>query len=158
MKSWVVALYKINEINILKRNLHNQEYEYYIPTLTTVKINKNPKEEIFFPGYAFININLNAFSALRYTKAIKDIIKFSNRIAIITDDEIEKIRLIEKQSKITPIESQITPGMEATINKGPLKGMLAKIASLPSEDRVYILLSLLGDVRRVEISLKDINT
>ena len=46
--------------------------------------------------------------------------------------------------------------MDAMIAKGSLKGSIVKVCSLPSKDRVSILLSFLGSLRRVTIPEKDL--
>ena len=47
-------------------------------------------------------------------------------------------------------------GQDAIIKKGSLAGSIVKVCSLPSKERVSILLSFLGSVRRVTISEKDL--
>ena len=32
----------------------NQKFDYYLPKITTKKINSTPIEEILFPGYIFV--------------------------------------------------------------------------------------------------------
>ena len=74
-KNWIVATYKIKEVRKVKNNLSNQEFKYYLPKITTKKINSKPKEEVLFPGYIFVNTNFENYSALKYTTGIKNIIK-----------------------------------------------------------------------------------
>ncbi len=155
IKKWIVATYKINEIKRVEDNLLNQEFDYYLPKIILKNINSNPKEELFFPGYIFIHTSIANYSALKYTKGIKSILKFGESISYITESEIKEIKMIEKESKINPITSQISIGQEIIIANGPLKGSLAKICSLPYKKRVDIFISILGSFRRVNISLKD---
>ena len=106
MKHWIVATYKTNEVKRLEQNLLNQKFEYYLPKITTKKINSNPKIEALFPGYVFINTSLKNYSALKYTMGIKNIIKFGGNISMISDEEITAIQLVEEKSKTDPIASQ----------------------------------------------------
>ena len=71
---WLVVTYKINEVRRLERNLLNQKFEYYLPKITSKKINSNPKEKMLFPGYIFVNTSLENYSALKYTMGLKNII------------------------------------------------------------------------------------
>ena len=57
MKYWHVATYKLNEIKRVETNLLNQKFDYYLPKITTKKINSSPIEKILFPGYIFIKIS-----------------------------------------------------------------------------------------------------
>ena len=155
-KNWLVATYKINEVRRVESNLLNQKFDYFLPKITTKKINSNPKVEVLFPGYIFVNTSFENYSALKYTMGIRKIIKFGDNISCISDEEIEAMQTAEETSKIDPVASQIQIGQEAMIAKGSLAGNVVKVCSLPSKERVGVLLSFLGCVRRVTIPEKDL--
>jgi hypothetical protein len=87
---------------------------------------------------------------------IRKIIKFGDNISCISDQEIEAMQMAEETSKIDPVASQIQIGQDVVIAKGSLTGSIVKVCSLPSKERVGILLSFLGSLRRVTISEKDL--
>ncbi len=153
---WLIALYKINEVKRVEANLSSQKFKYYLPKITTTKTNSNPKVEVLFPGYIFINTSSENYSVLKYTKGIKDILKFGDQISSLSSDEIKAMQMVEKTSKSSPLLRQLKIGQDAFVKKGSLKGNIVKICSLPSKDRVGILLHFLGSVRRVLISEKDL--
>ena len=155
-KNWLVATYKINEVRRVESNLSNQKFDYYLPKITTKKINSNAKMELLFPGYIFVNTSLDNYSALKYTIGIKNIIKFGRYISCISSKEIEAMQIAEEASKIIPVASQIQIGQNVVIAKGSLKGSIVKICSLPDKERVGVLLSFLGSIRRVTISEKNL--
>ena len=155
-KKWLIASYKSNEVKRVERNLSNQKFDFYLPKITIKKISANPIVEVIFPGYIFVNTSLENYSALKYTKGIKNIVKFGDNISCLSSEEIEAMQMAEKRSKINPVVSQIKIGQEVMIAKGSLSGIIAKVCSLPSKERVGILLSLLGSTRRVSISEKDL--
>ena len=156
IKKWIVATYKINQVGKLESNLLNQKFDYYLPKITTKKINSNPKVEVLFPGYIFVNTSLENYSALKYTIGIRNIIKFGDNVSCISCEEIEAIQIAEGKSKINPVVSQIQIGQDVLVAKGSLAGSVVKICSLPSNERVGILLSILGSMRRVTIPEKDL--
>ena len=155
-KKWLIALYKSNEVKKLERNLLNQKFDFYLPKITIKKINATPKVEVLFPGYIFVNTSLENYPALKYTMGIKNIIKFGDNIPSLSSKEIEAMQMVEEKSKIDPVVSQIHIGQDAIISKGSLKGNMVKICSLNPKERVGVLLSFLGSVRRVTISEKDL--
>jgi transcription antitermination factor NusG len=157
IKTWIVATYKSNEVKRLERNLLNQNFDFYLPKITIKKINTKPKVEVLFPGYIFVNTSLENYSVLKYTMGIKNIIKFGDNITCISNEEIEVMQMAEEKSKINPVVSQIKIGQEVKISEGPLTGIIAKVCSLPSKERVGILLSFLGSIRRVTVSEKDLS-
>ena len=155
-KKWVIALYKSNDVKRVESNLSNQKFEFYLPKITIKKINANPKVEVLFPGYIFIHTSLENYSALKYTIGIKNIVKFGDNISCISSEEIEAMQMAEETSKIVPLAPQIQIGQDVMIAKGSLAGSIVKVCSLPSNERVGVLLSFLGSVRGVSISKKDL--
>ena len=156
MKYWLVATYKINEVKRAESNLSNQKIDFYLPKIKFENLSSNVSEEILFPGYIFINTRLEDYSTIKYTKGIKKVVKFGNSVAILTNNEINSIKSIEKLSKTKPIISNINIGQEAIVSDGPFKGTLVKICSLPSKDRIEVLLTILGSSRRINIFKKDL--
>ena len=156
MNYWLIATYKINEQLSLENNLNNQNFLYYLPKITVKNNNTTSKEELLFPGYIFIKATADNYSTLSFTRGIKKILKFGNNISCISEQEIDKIRKIEKKSKNEPISLKIKIGQEVCISEGPLKGSLVEICSLPSNKRVDIFLSILGTKRRVNIPIEDL--
>ena len=155
-KNWLVSTYKLKEVRRLESNLLNQKFDYYLPKITTRKINSNPKLEVLFPGYIFVNTSLENYSSLKYTMGIKNIIKFGDNISCISDEEIEAMKMAEERSKIDPVVTKIQIGQDVMISKGSFKGSIVKVCSLPSKERVGVLLSFLGSMRRVTILEKDL--
>ena len=155
-KNWLVATYKLNEISRLENSLLIQKFNYYLPKITTRKFNSKIKNELLFPGYIFVNTNFENYSTLKYTMGIKKIIKFGDNIPFISDEEIKMIQLAEETSKIYPVASEIQIGQDVMIAKGSLAGNYVKVCSLPSKERVGILLSFLGSIRSVTVSQKDL--
>ena len=156
MKYWFVATYKINEIKRAESNLSIQNFEYYLPKIKVKKSNSNFKEEILFPGYVFLKTRPEDYSLIKYTKGIKKVVKFGKNIPHLTDDEINSIRSVEKLSNSEPITLKINIGQEAVVTKGPFKGTLVKICTLPSKERIEVLLTILGSLRKVSILNKDL--
>jgi transcription antitermination factor NusG len=155
-KKWLIVLYKSNEVKRVESNLLNQNFDFYLPKITIKNNNKHPKEELLFPGYIFVNTSLENYVSLKYTMGIKHILKFGDNISCISNEEIKSMQITEEASKIHPVSSQIQLGQEAIISEGSLKGNIVKICSLPSKQRVGVLLSLLGSVRRIVIPEKDL--
>ena len=155
-KNWLIALYKINEVKRVESNLLNQNFDFYLPKITIKKINSKPKEEVLFPGYIFVNTSFENYSALKYTKGIRNIIKFGDNISCISDEDIKAMQIAEETSKIDPITSIIKIGQDVRISRGSLKGSIVKVCSLSSKERVEVLLSFLGSMRRVTIPEKDL--
>lgn len=157
MKYWLVATFKANQIRRVENNLMLQNFNYYLPKITTKKFNSSAKVEILFPGYIFIQSNIDDYAKIKYTKGINNVIKFGNNIPFIPNDEIESVRIIEKLSKSKPILSKIKVGQKAIVSRGSLVGAIVEISSLPNNKRVDILLSILGSLRKISIPVSDLS-
>ena len=155
-KKWLIALYKINEFRRVEDNLLNQKFDYYLPKITTKKINSDPKIEALFPGYIFINTSIENYSVLKYTKGIKKVLKFGDNIAFLPNEDIIAMQMAEKTSESSPVVSKAIIGQDALIAKGSLRGSIVKICSLPSKKRVDILLYFLGSFRRISVHEKNL--
>ena len=86
MKHWIVATYKINELKRVEYNPSIQDLNYYLPKITIKQFNSKSKQELLFPGYVFIETGLKDQSSIKYTKGIKNIIKFGEKIPYITKE------------------------------------------------------------------------
>ncbi len=155
-KNWLIALYKSNQIKRVEANLLNQKFEYYLPKIFTRKANSKIKKELLFPGYIFINTNLENYWSLKYTNGIKDILKFGNNISLISNEEIKSMQMIEDKSQKDPLAQQIEIGKDFIVSDGSLKGNIVQICSLPSQERVNVFLTIFGSKRRINIRLKDL--
>jgi len=157
MKKWLVASYKNNELERLFLNLKNQKFEYYLPKINTSEPGCSSKEEIMFPGYIFVYVKQNEYMALKFTKGIKNLIQFGNFIPSINNNVINDIKEIEDLSKKNPRTIDIQIGQKVHINQGNFKGSLVEIISLPANERVNILIHILGSQRTVNIAIKELS-
>ena len=147
---WYVVRFKANEIDIFERNLDNQNFIFYIPKLT-----KKSKVFALFPVYGFIkhtNIGLNA---LRYTRGLINIVKFGDNYAFVEEDIIYELKALEEASKVKPIEDFLV-GDEISIKSGPFKDYISRIISLPSQDRITVLLNILGSKKSLTFSIDSV--
>ena len=152
----MVATYKKNELKRLQDNLLNQNFNYFNPKIKTKTHNLLLKQEHMFPGYIFINAEIESYQKIKYTKGISKVIGFNKNIAILSDDEIEELKDIQNNSFTEPISPKVFIGQETVMIDGPLKGSLVTIASMPRKDRVNIFIHILGTKRRISASLSEI--
>ena len=157
MKVWMVATYKINALKRLQENLNNQNFEYYHPKIKTKKNNLPPMEEPLFPGYVFIHASLDKYTKIKYTKGISNVIRFNNNVAILNDEEINQLKILEDESLKKPIVQEVFVGQEAVMSEGPFKGSIITIASLPEKERVNVFIDILGSKRKASTPLNEIN-
>ena len=152
-KSWIVVRFRQNEIKLFEQNLKNQKFNFYIPKFTKKVNSKKDKVMTLFPGYGFIQRTDKGFGAIRYTRGLLSLVKFGENYAFIEDKIILSLKELEKVSQNKPIENVFSVGEEISIESGPFKDYIAKITSLPSKDRVMIMMSLLGSKKNITLSI-----
>ena len=156
-KSWIVARNKPNQDKIALINLERQNFEFFQPTFKTMSRIKNKFREIIkpiFPGYIFIAINLEEknWHKINNTRGISNIIVFGNEIPLICCELIEELKyrfsLNNTQKAADPLEI----GINAEITNGPFAQLIGKIDEIDADQRIWILLDILGTQTRVSIN------
>ena len=142
MKKWYLIKTKPRQENTAIINLENQEYTTYCPI---AKINK--KNVVLFPGYIFIYLDKynENWSPIRSTKGV---INFAQ----VPDLIIEYIRVNQANSeeKLKKL-SKFKEGDKVQITDGVFKNCIAIFKSYKSEERIILLMKVLGQQQAINI-------
>lgn len=154
MKKWYLIKTKPRQEKIAIANLKNQKYQVYCP-VASIK-NKN---QFLFPGYLFIHLDNESqdWSPIRSTKGVLNFVRFGTNFAKIPDKVIDLI--IQNEKNTTNIIMNINnfkKGDKVQINDGILKNCVAIFESIKSDERVLILLNLLGQEQAININKKSL--
>ena len=134
-------------------------YETYYPHLRNYRVRGGRRIETrvpLFPGYAFLRIALQWYSA-RWAPGTMGLIMDGIGPAKVADRIIEGIWSRERDGLIDlPKPPPLRRGARVMILRGPFTGHLAIFADMRPRQRVEILLQLLGGEQRVTLAKKDI--
>lgn len=127
-----------------KRNLESGGFQVFAPKLKRRRLRDNRLfyvVEEMFPGYIFVRFHPRRdFRIVKYTRGVKDVVRFGERIVPIGDDVIEYLRVRSEESNIGNREV-IPPGSRVLILEGPFKGLEAIFEKeLKPKERVSLLL------------------
>jgi transcriptional antiterminator RfaH len=154
MKKWYLIKTKSRQEKIAIANLENQSYKVYCPFALI-----NNRNQFLFPGYLFIHLDNESqdWSPIRSTKGVLSFVRFGLNFAKIPDKVIDLITHNEKNTanKIANIKS-FKKGDKVQITDGVFKSCLAIFQSVKSDERVLILLNLLGQEQTIKINKKSI--
>lgn len=154
MKKWYLIKTKPRQEKIAVKNLENQKFHVYCPL---AKINE--KNVVLFPGYLFIQLDeqLQNWTPIRSTKGVLNFVKFGLNFAKIPDGVIDFIRANEKltSEKLRNLD-HFKPGERVRITDGVFKNCIAIFKSIKSDERVYLLINMLGQLQTVNIKRKSI--
>ena len=156
-KSWIVARNKPNQDKIACMNLERQNFEYFQPTFKTILKARDKFKEIIkpvFPGYTFIATNFEEkkWQAINNTRGISSIIVFGNEIPLICCELIKELQHRFSLNNDPTTEDQFKIGMNAEITNGPFAQLIGKIEEIDADQRIWILLDILGTQTRVSIN------
>ena len=154
MRNWYLIKTKPRQENVAIKNLENQEYSTYCPT---VKIKNN--NVVLFPGYIFIHLDKKQenWSPIRSTKGVLNFVRFGLNYAQAPDTVIEFLKaneLINKEKLINL--NKFKSGEKVQIIDGVFKNCVAIFKSSKSEERVILLMNLLGQQQAITIKQKSI--
>jgi len=154
MKNWYLIKTKPRQETLAVQNLQNQGYHAYCPY---VAINK--KYVVLFPGYLFIYLDNESqnWSPIRSTIGVLNFVRFGLNFAKIPDIAIEFIKANElgTAEKIKNL-NKFKKGDKVQITDGVFKNCIAIFESFKAQDRVLILMNLLGQKQTINVSQKEL--
>jgi transcriptional antiterminator RfaH len=150
MKNWYLLKTKPRQEIIAKQNLKNQGYGSFCPI---VKINN--RLVVLFPGYLFVQLNEKTqnWSPINSTKGVSHFVKFGLNFAKVPTSVIEFIKTNQHitAEKLKDL-NKFKPGDKVQISDGVFNNFVAIFESYKSDERVILLINLLG--REQSLSVK----
>ncbi len=111
------------------------------------------RTESLFPRYVFIQTDpsVQSLEPVRSTRGVTTIVRFGGIPAQVPDAVIQQIRArIDLEDGFVRLAApDLAPGTKVRINEGPFSGLDAIFAARQGEDRVRLLLTMLGAEREV---------
>lgn len=163
MVNWYVMHSKPRKEVLLRERLRIQRIEVYLPSIRVTPVNPRArKEQPFFPGYLFIQVDLEQISVseLQRIPGATGILCFGGEPATVGDSLIRTIQV--QIEDITESNNQsadrFKSGDWVVINDGPFVNYKAMFdCRLSGQDRVRVLLELLkGQKMRLELSAQQL--
>jgi transcriptional antiterminator RfaH len=155
MKHWYLVKTKSKQEDIAILNLENQNFHVYCP----YALIKN-KNEVLFPGYIFIQLDKDTqnWSPIHSTKGVLHFVRFGLSYAKIPDNIIEFIKTNELNTaeKLKNI-NKFKPGDKVQVADGVFKNCIAIFKSYKSDERVILLINLLGQQQKLTIKQESLN-
>ena len=154
MKKWYLIKTKPRQENIAKQNLENQNYGTFCPM---AKINN--RLVVLFPGYLFVQLNEKTqnWSPINSTKGVLYFVKFGLNFAKVPTSVIEFIKTNQHitTDKIKNL-NKFKPGDKVQISDGAFKNWIAIFKCYKSDERVILLMNLLGREQSLNIKEKSV--
>ena len=155
---WYVVHTKVRQEQTACDNLVRQGYTVYLPRIKILKRirgQQRAQQEPLFPRYLFLQPGKAAHSIapVRSTLGVTTIVRFGQEPAVMRAETIKSIHDFEARRNAARDEdiSPFQPGERVRIAAGPLTGFEGLISCV-SQERVIVLMQLLGQDTRVSLS------
>ena len=154
MNKWYLIKTKPRQEKKAKQNLENQGYRVFCPM---VKI--NDRLVVLFPGYLFIQLNdkTQNWSPINSTKGVSHFVKFGLNFAKVPNSVIEFIKTNQHitADKLNNL-NKFKPGDKVQISDGPFKDYTAIFKCYKSDERIILLMNLLGHEQSLSIKKESV--
>lgn len=163
---WYLVHSKPRNEALALQNLLAQGYEAWLPTLKRVATGRRkPKDgsafvfEPLFPRYVFFRPGHagQSIAPARSTLGVSKLVTFGTTPATLAHAKVQEIAQWMEQQHLQDVTQVlgIKSGTKVGITDGPLAGLDA-LVTLADQDRVVVLLNLLGKAHQVELPAKSV--
>lgn len=156
-KSWYLVYSKPRAEGQAAMHLERQGYHCYLPRLRVTRKVRGKlvgHVEPMFPRYLFISLDTSTdnWAPIRSTIGVTRLVRFGVEPAVVPDSLIQVLMDREdEQGLLSPPRRVFEPGERVRIYEGPFKDYEAIFVARNSNERVIVLLQILGKDSRVAI-------
>jgi len=135
-----------------------QGYTTYLPMVRAAKRRNGRRRyvrEPLFPRYLFIQLDqiTDNWAPIRSTIGVSTLVRFGMEPAPISDAMIRAIRERENAEGLHEIHTELREGSTVRVLDGPMMGLEGVFIARSGEQRVMILLELMGKLARVQMDV-----
>lgn len=157
-KSWYLIYTKSRQEELALSNLGRQGYDVYLPKVRQMRRRCGRQEgvvEPLFPRYLFIRLNTQTdnWGPIRSTFGVASLVRFGAEPAQVPDALVAHLKAREGRMGLHEwAEAKIEIGDRVQVAQGPLKGYDGILLAKTRQERVLILLEILGKEVRTYLS------
>lgn len=106
-----------------------------------------------FPGYIFVSLDVNGGSwrSVNATQGITKIVSFGNKPAEIPGQFVQELKDRCDDDGQFNQDAQLQEGDEVVVTHGPFADVVGRILNISEDQRVWLLLDLLGQKSKLAI-------
>lgn len=163
MHAWYVVHTKPRGETLAEVNLQRQAFETYLPWYKRVAKHRGTWKEIvepLFPRYLFLRIDptQQTVAPIRSTLGVTTLVTFGHRLMPVPDAVIDTLRenADAQTGAIAAPKHDLRKGQAVAITAGPFEGLEGIFDASSGEERVAILLNVLGKATRVVMARSNV--
>lgn len=159
---WVLARLKPGGLDTAMRNLARQGFGVFAPRHRVTRRQGGrfrDRLEPMFPGYLFVETASAPapWRRIDSTLGVARLVRFGEGAParVPTTLVAELAARCDAEGVLRPAATP-EPGQKVRIHRGPFADFVARVEALGPDERVYVLIELLGEARRVALRTGDI--
>jgi len=157
--SWYLIYTKARQELVAQENLERQGFMTYLPRIERIKKGNGKRVsriEAFFPRYLFISLNklTDNWSSIRSTTGVANIVRFTQYPTVVPERLVSHLMLQENPD--TGMHNDMfgfVKGDKVRITNGALSGYEGIFKTTSGDERVIILLSVMGKMSDVKVDV-----
>lgn len=160
-KDWFVLQYKPNSHHLAAKNLSQQGHETFLPLIetTTRKVSRFVSiNRPLFPGYMFIRFDSakTEWHKINNTYGVSRLVTFNTILKPIQNGVIEYLKnRVDLSGKLLPLK-ELKKGDQVKILKGPFADFISTVEAYESNQRIWVLMDLMGRKTKIQATAKDL--
>jgi transcriptional antiterminator RfaH len=160
VKNWYAIYTKSRQEQLAEEHLRNQDYEVYLPRIRQGRTRVGRWRKVIeplFPRYLFIKVNLSEDNTapVRSTRGVTGLVRFDGEPVPVPDDFMAELMESCEDVEGMPVMggAVLKEGDPVVILEGPFKGLAGILQGQTGEERVLVLLRILGRESSVAFDL-----
>ena len=139
-----------------EERLIERQIEVFLPKYTTVRQWKDRKKKVvepLFRNYIFAHVDERERLQVLQTQGIVRCVTFSGKLATISNDEIEQLKITQNDPKRLALMGQWMPevGKKVTLVEGPLKGLRGEVMQHRGQMHIIVRVTAIRQAIRVNV-------
>jgi transcriptional antiterminator RfaH len=164
MMRWHAAYTQVQAEARAAQELSNQGFEVFLPLYRRLRRHARKVQAVLrplFPRYVFVAVDLERqrWRSVNGTRGVVHLVCQGDRPATVPPGIVEGLREHADPDGAVPLDALtlLEPGRPLQVTAGPFAGHVGRFATLTSDQRVVLLLDLLGRPIEVAVSLHHVD-
>ena len=154
---WYLVQLKPNSYKLAERNLHRQGFETFLPMLETTTRRADrfvTSVKPLFPGYMFVSFETASapWRKINSTLGVSRIVTFSDVPKAVPYGLIKALKEKSEKNDASETVLKFSKGDTVLVNSGPFAEFITKIESIDAQQRIWVLMEIMGRETRVQIA------
>ncbi len=156
-KQWYVFYTAPRAEKVACKELENRGYEVFLPIMKTLRVWKNRQKKmvdmVLFPSYLFVNTERHNLYEVCQVPKVVTYIRCGNKPSLITEKEMEGIRLMLGLGANLTIENNLQVGDLVEVVLGPLAGHSGILVNQKGKTKFGLQLQAINHTMLIDINV-----